>query len=115
MRRRFNQKILVTKAPQNWERKKYKYEKKMRPFNIWFREQLEKTGGFKKFLKATKISYNTARCWTYKTEPQVFYRYKIVKYFGAERGINYLTVLAELENVRLSDSIIWKDKREKNY
>lgn len=102
MRRRFRRDILVTKPPPEIrsEKKVFKYSTKLTPFNIWFRSQLKLTGGLKTFCHATKIPYNTARCWTYKTTPQINYRYDIAKFFGSKFNKHHLEIVAEIENLR---------------
>jgi hypothetical protein len=104
MRRRFNQEFLITSPPQ-LEKKEFKYEKKLRPFNIWFRNQISESGGLMKFCRSTKISYQTARFWTYKTYPRIHHRYDICKYLGREKGVHYLNILSEMENIRIISTV----------
>ena len=103
MRRRFRRDILITTSPvpPDYYRKKFKYESGLTPFNIWFREQLKKCGGLKVFTKESKIKYPTAKCWTYKTNPQTNSIYDIAKYFGTKFGVDYMQIVAEIENLKL--------------
>ena len=100
MRRRIRQDILITKPPPPEKKRVYKYKDNLYPFNIWFRERISEYGGLKKFCFDSKIDYTTARCWTYKTAPQIYYRYQISRYFGSKFGVPYLQILADIDNLR---------------
>jgi hypothetical protein len=100
MRRRIRADILVTTPPPH-QKRIYKYIDSMTPFNIWFREQIKKCGGLKRFCRESKIDYDTARCWTYKTNPQTNSMYSISKYLGSKFGIPYMQIVAEIENLKL--------------
>ena len=102
MRRRFRHDILVTTAPPVPPafRKKFKYENGLTPFNIWFREQLKRCGGLKTFCRETGISYNTAKYWTYKTNPQTNSLWEIAKYFGKKFDRPHLEFVAKIEDLK---------------
>ena len=102
MRRRINPDVLVTVAPPPPpdHRKKFKYESGLTPFNIWFREQVELCGGLKTFCRESKISYDTAKHWTYKTNPQTNSLWDIAKYFGRKFDRPYVEFVAKIEDLK---------------
>lgn len=81
MRRSFNKNILPTKAPPKGFQ--YKQVHNNTPFQIWFKEKLNKhTLSLKQFCELGDIKFNTAQCWRYKTEPTIMFRVDIAKVFS---------------------------------
>lgn len=107
MRRRINRDVLVLEPPKKGKReysykKNYKYINCMNPFNIWFRSQLKKTGGLKTFCSETKISYETAKCWTYKTQPRINSIFDIAIYLGKKLHIPHMEIVKEIKLLKRS-------------
>tara|TARA_A100001015_G_C14605660_1_gene562176 strand:- start:50 stop:373 length:324 start_codon:yes stop_codon:yes gene_type:complete len=101
MRRRFRQDILVTSPPPPpapHRIKKINYV--LSPFNIWFIEQIKKCGGLKTFSRESKISYNTAVCWTKKTNPDINSIYEISKYFGTKFKVPYMEIVEKIKELK---------------